>query len=237
MYALRRRARLHADHPPPTTAGAHRVHIALAELGLPYDEVIIDLDVPRTAEYLAINPRGLVPAIKWDGRVLTESAIVAQFLADAHPSHLLPASTAPDGPLRRAQIAFFVDTFFSKFQSHLFKIYSARTDDAIEAAVATAVAGAVKEVEPLLSDAAPFFGGSARLTLAEVLTASFGIRLVTLAEAGVYPPSLLESIRTQTPKLYAWLKAVSQHPSVTGIYDAEAIVAGAKKRIAKLREE
>jgi Glutathione S-transferase, N-terminal domain len=31
---------------------AHRAHIALAELNLPFKEVIIDLSVPRTAEYL-----------------------------------------------------------------------------------------------------------------------------------------------------------------------------------------
>lgn len=40
---------------------AHRAHIALAELGLPFQEEIIDLSVPRTPEYLAVNPRGLVP--------------------------------------------------------------------------------------------------------------------------------------------------------------------------------
>ena len=35
---------------------AHRVHIALKELGLPYEEVIIDLDKPREPWYLKVNP-------------------------------------------------------------------------------------------------------------------------------------------------------------------------------------
>jgi len=35
---------------------AHRAHIALKELKLPYEEVIIDLDKPREPWYLEVNP-------------------------------------------------------------------------------------------------------------------------------------------------------------------------------------
>lgn len=35
---------------------AHRAHIALKELGLQYEEVIIDLDTPREPWYLEVNP-------------------------------------------------------------------------------------------------------------------------------------------------------------------------------------
>jgi hypothetical protein len=35
---------------------AHRAHIVLKELGLKYDEVIIDLNTPREPWYLEINP-------------------------------------------------------------------------------------------------------------------------------------------------------------------------------------
>ncbi len=44
---------LYTNHACPW---AHRAHIALKELGLPYEEVIIDLDTPREAWYLKINP-------------------------------------------------------------------------------------------------------------------------------------------------------------------------------------
>lgn len=37
---------------------AHRAHIALEELGLSFEETIIDLDTPRPQWYLDINPRG-----------------------------------------------------------------------------------------------------------------------------------------------------------------------------------
>lgn len=138
---------------------------------MPFGEEIVDLSVPRTREYLQVNPRGLVPAMEFDGQVITESGIVAAFLADAYPSAgLSPPSTDPDGPLARARVAFFVDTYFSKGLGHVLKSVSAWGDGpaAQEQATADFLAVVVKEVEPLLADAAPFFGGSSKLTLAEV---------------------------------------------------------------------
>lgn len=150
------------------TPGAQRAHIALAELGIPYEQVIIDLDTPRTPEYLAVNPRGLVPTLDWNGQVIIESGVVAQFLADQYPSHLVPVSNDEGGALRRARIALFVDAFISKFQSHIYKLLSAADEQQGKEVADAAVAALVKEVEPLLKDAKPFFGGSSELTLAEV---------------------------------------------------------------------
>ena len=100
---------------------AHRAHITLEELKLPYEEVIIDLETPRPQWYLDINPRGLVPSIKYtvpgvyDEEILTESAIVSQFLVDSFPGHLMPPTRGgtPDAPMKRARSNFFVDTWWS----------------------------------------------------------------------------------------------------------------------------
>ncbi|KAK0717309.1 thioredoxin-like protein [Lasiosphaeria miniovina] len=214
---------------------AHRAHIALEELRLPFEEVIIDLDTPRTPEYLKINPRGLVPALSYNGEIIIESGIVAAFLADAFPSHLVPASDAPGGALRRARIALFVDAYFSKFQSSLFKLGAAKTEAEASAVVDAAVANLVKEVEPLLADTKPYFGGSDKLTLAEVLSGSFVLRLLSSAKAGIYPPSLINQIQEKAPNFYNWAQAVSLHPSVTSIYDEEDVITHTKKRIEKLK--
>lgn len=37
----------------------HRVHITLKELGLPFEEVLIDLDNPRPEWFLKLNPVSL----------------------------------------------------------------------------------------------------------------------------------------------------------------------------------
>ncbi|CAK7232512.1 hypothetical protein SEUCBS140593_008285 [Sporothrix eucalyptigena] len=216
---------------------AHRAHIALAELGVPFEEVIIDLDRPRDPWYLEVNPRGLVPSIKFGNEIITESAIVAGFLADTYPDKapLVPVSNAPGGALARARIAFFVDAYFSKLQSQLFKLGQAKTE-AEQAAVGEAViAAAVKELEPLLQNAGPFFGGSERLTLAEVLTGSFVVRLVALTKSGVYPSNIPTLAAEKTPAFWKWAQAVAAHPSVTGIFNEEAITATTKARLAKQR--
>jgi glutathione S-transferase len=80
----------------------------------------------------------------------------------------VPASNAPGGALRRARIALFVDAYTSKVNSPMYGLYVAKTDAERDAITEKVIANLVKEVEPLLADASPFFGGSDKLTLAEV---------------------------------------------------------------------
>ncbi len=160
---------------------------------------------------------------------------MAAFLADQYASHLVPESNAAGGALKRAQIAFFVDAFFSKFQSHLFKLYSAKSDEEASPVIEGAVASLVKEVEPLLKDAAPFFGGSDKLTLAEVLTRLLRHPPGLAVWRRCVPAQLPKLLEEKAPNFWKWAGEVSKHSSVTKIYDEEAIVRGAKARIAKLR--
>ena len=119
------------------------------------------------------SQRGLVPAIHYNNdlvdSIITESGVVAQFLADSFPSHLLPASHAsPTAPLFRAKVNFFVDTYFNKVNSILFQILRAESEEEKKQKSEEFVTAVEKEIEPLLQDAAPFFGGSKEMTLAEV---------------------------------------------------------------------
>ncbi|KAI0467643.1 glutathione S-transferase domain-containing protein [Xylaria cf. heliscus] len=224
--------RLYTNHGCPW---AHRAHIALSELNVPFEEEIIDLSVPRTAEYLKINPRGLVPSLAVDGQIITESAVVAGFLADAFPSHLLPASSDANGPWTRARIAFFVDTLLSKVNSNTYPLIKATSEEDRAALVQKTVDAVVKEVEPLLANAGPFFGGSDKLTLAEVLTGSFVIRLWTWPKYGLLPQSLIDELSAKAPNFARWAEAVSNHPSVNGIFDAEGTATRTKQRLAALK--
>ncbi|KAF4343605.1 glutathione S-transferase [Fusarium beomiforme] len=214
---------------------AHRAHITLAELGLSVKEEIIDLNTPRSPEYLAINPRGLVPTIKYNGEIITESAIVAQFLVDSYPNDLLPASTDKNGPLTRARVAFFADTYSTKVQAHIGKaIYFAKTEEDANKAADDAIAGIVKEVEPLLKNAAPYFNGSDKLTFAEVLTAPFVIRLLSFAKHGVLPTNFTSRLEKEAPNFYKWAQVISKNPSVLKIYDEDRVVEGTKRKRAQL---
>jgi glutathione S-transferase len=64
-------------------------HIVAREAGLAFDLVKVDLATKRTErgdDYRSINPKGAVPALVLDdGTVLTEAAVVIQYLADRAP--------------------------------------------------------------------------------------------------------------------------------------------------------
>jgi glutathione S-transferase len=57
----------------------------LEEIGEPYETQIVGYDQMKDARYLAVNPMGKVPAIKHDGRVVTEAAAICAYLADVFP--------------------------------------------------------------------------------------------------------------------------------------------------------
>lgn len=106
---------------------------------------------------------------KLHNEILTESAIVAQFLCDSKPSHLLPASnSSPEAALFRARLNFFVDTWNTKIGSYMFSMFRAESNEEKEVKSREWVATVQREIEPLLITANPFFGGSKDLTLAEV---------------------------------------------------------------------
>lgn len=66
---------------------------ALEEIGLEYEDRPLDLisGQQRSAEFLAVNPHGKIPALLIDGRLLTENAAILLYLHRAHPdARLLP---------------------------------------------------------------------------------------------------------------------------------------------------
>jgi glutathione S-transferase len=70
----------------------------LEEVGAPYRAEVIEYGpAMKSAEYLAINPMGKVPAIVHNGRVVTEAAAICAYLADAFPAAgLAPSVSARD---------------------------------------------------------------------------------------------------------------------------------------------
>ena len=61
-------------------------HILLHEIGLEHDLVRVDLKAKKLedgSDYLQVNPKGAVPALRLDsGEVLTENAVILQYLGD-----------------------------------------------------------------------------------------------------------------------------------------------------------
>ena len=68
-------------------------HWMLEELGEPYETHWVEYgEAIKSPEYLAINPMGKVPALVYDGAVITECAAIMTFLAASYPEKgLIPA--------------------------------------------------------------------------------------------------------------------------------------------------
>ena len=71
-------------------------HIALEEVGLPYETQRLNLmeGDQRKPEYLKLNPRGRVPTLVVDGEVLTENVGILTYLGGGYPkAGIWPKST------------------------------------------------------------------------------------------------------------------------------------------------
>jgi maleylacetoacetate isomerase len=75
------------------SSASYRVRIALNLKGLPYEAVAVDLlkSGQRSAEFLALNPEGLVPVLIEGERPLTQSLAIIEYLEETCPQPpLLP---------------------------------------------------------------------------------------------------------------------------------------------------
>jgi RNA polymerase-associated protein len=83
-----------------------RVRIALAEKGIPYDAVAIDLS-DRPDWLYEKNPTGRVPVLEEGDWALPESAVILEYLEERYPEPpLLPAD-----PADRAEVRLLIDRF------------------------------------------------------------------------------------------------------------------------------
>jgi glutathione S-transferase len=73
-------------------------HIVLEEIGQPFELVLVDRtqDEHKSADYLRLNPNGLIPVLVDGDMVLYETAAICLHLADTHPaSGMAPALATP----------------------------------------------------------------------------------------------------------------------------------------------
>lgn len=66
---------------------SQKVRLSLAEKGLDWESRHLDLRAgdTQTAEYLKLNPRGVVPTLDHDGMIIRESNVILEYLEDAFP--------------------------------------------------------------------------------------------------------------------------------------------------------
>jgi len=90
------------------SSASFRVRIAAGLKGLGYDYASIDLmkGESRSPSYEALNPLGRVPSLEDNGRVLTQSLAICEYLEETHPNPpLLPRDPAGRARVRALALA------------------------------------------------------------------------------------------------------------------------------------
>jgi len=83
-----------------------KVRLCLEEKGLAWSGALVDLMAFEnlTPDYLAINPKGLVPVLVDGGATIPESSVINEYLDDKHPEPALK----PRDPAARAAMRLWV---------------------------------------------------------------------------------------------------------------------------------
>ncbi|SFL34964.1 glutathione S-transferase [Bradyrhizobium sp. NFR13] len=127
-------------------------HIALLEAGLPYDLVKVDLKAKKLEngdDYLAINPKGQVPALGLDsGELVTEGPVIVQYIADkATAKNLAPAH----GSDERRQLQEFLGFINGELHKNFSPLFQPAFDDEVKGFFKTRLMGKFKYLDSHLA--------------------------------------------------------------------------------------
>jgi glutathione S-transferase len=186
--------------------------IALDEAGA--DVKLVEVDAPTkrllaTAEdYRAINPLGLVPALRLDdGTVLTENAAILQFVADAFPeASLAPPESDRVARARLRQWLSFVGTELHK--GLMMPLLGRDTPAEVKAWVVDKYAPRLAYLDD-------------RLKGREFLLDRFSVADAYLATVLNWMQSTPEIDLAATPNVKAYLERMRQRPSMAAALAAE----------------
>lgn len=127
-------------------------HIALLEAGLPYDLVKVDLRAKKLEngdDYLAVNPKGQVPALALDnGELVTEGPVIVQMIADKAPQkNLAPAN----GSSERYKLQEWLNFIASELHKNFSPMFQPVLSDDTKAFFKTRLEGKFKYIDQALA--------------------------------------------------------------------------------------
>lgn len=190
----------------PMSPRARKVRIVLAEKGLQYEKVTIDITKgeQKKPEFLAINPYGKVPALQDDGVTLYESTIIMEYLNDKYPHPpLLPLDP---GQRARARVLMHYadnpyDSALATLVGEVFFKPKGQADQNVIAKAKQDLSACFERLERELGANEYLLGA---FTLADIGYASW---------APLFGPLQVE-VSSQCPRVNAWLHRLKNRPSV-----------------------
>lgn len=192
----------------PTTCSLSP-HIALREAGLAFELCRVDLRAQRTVDgedYRVINPKGYVPALRLpDGSLLTEGAVIVQYIADLRPGSGLAPAWGTRERYRLQEWLVYISTELHKQFSPLF---SPTLDDAQRRRAERTLIARASLLEAQLTRS-PFL-------LGDTFTVADGYAFAVLGWARKVKLSL-----APFPCLIRYLARIAERPAVQAAVQAE----------------
>lgn len=139
-------------------------HILLHEIGHTHDAARVDLQAKRLedgSDYLAVNPKGAVPALELDsGEVLTENAVILQYLGDrASWPEVLP----PMGDFRRYRVLEIVNFITTELHKRFGFLFDPNATDEMKQVVIAGLSKKLDYIDQRLGDGPYLFGQNVSL--------------------------------------------------------------------------
>ncbi|MFL6829651.1 MAG: glutathione transferase GstA [Sphingomicrobium sp.] len=186
-------------------------HILMHEIGISHDAARVDLrskTLEDGSSYLEVNPKGAVPALQLsNGDILTENAVILQYLGDRAGS---PDVLAPQGDFRRYRQLELVNFITTELHKRFGFLFNPRATDEMKQLVVAEIGKKLGYLEAQIG-AGPFLMGDT-LTLADpylfVITGWTGM-FMDLA---------------RWPNLAAFRERMMQRPSVRNVLRFEGLL-------------
>jgi glutathione S-transferase len=189
-------------------------HIALREAGLSFDLERVDQNKKTRSgeDYLSINPKGSVPAFRLDdGQVLTEAAVIQQYIADRVPAKkLAPAAGTPE----RYRLQEWLNYIASEVHKGIGQLFNPAMPNEYKDAVKKALASRqLPYLEKALADRDYLMGD---------FTVADGYLFTVLNWTNLHKIDL-----SAFPNISAFMKRVAARPAVQEAMKAEGLLKAA----------
>jgi glutathione S-transferase len=197
-------------------AASFLVHWMLIELDVPYELRLVDTAAKqqKSAEYLAMNPNGVVPTLVIDGKPRYEAAALAMLLADRHPQAKLAPSL--DDPARADYVQWMFN--LANMVQPLFRQWwypgesaGEANADALRAHCAPRIEGQWQRIDDHLAKHGPYLLGDG------MSVADFYLTMLMRWSRGMPKPA------TEWPHLAALAKSMKARPSFARLYAEEGL--------------
>jgi glutathione S-transferase len=187
-------------------------HIVAREAGLPVELALVEFPSKRTPDggsLYDVNPKGAVPTLKLDGgEVLTENAVILQYLADQAPDSDL---ALPRGGMDRYHLLEWLNYIATELHKGFGPLWNPATPDSFKEATREALGKKFDYLQEKIGDG-PYILGD-----------RFSI-LDAYAFAVLNWTSIHKIDINRWPGLAAYLRRVAERPAVRDTLRAEGLI-------------